>query len=777
MFHRLYIFFFVLIFFLSSSSFAEGDTKKNVKQALSKISIVAISENAMPVDRTVSENLQKEFATASHIKGLSSSNKNEKGLFKVSIATENISKNPKTDAKQWMYFCIDEFGSGELLVSHAHLLWGLFCTMKEEWLNEPVENFIEGKIIEPKFNWITGRDACFGWRRRFIRDYDPEKSVQEFARMGCSHAIVNTLSQPFPLTIHPPGEHYYRYYVSGPDFDQFVETELNEGIYPPEYLSANFSMMKENAALAVKYGLTPGMHVANPRSVPEELFDRYPFLRGPRIDHPYRAYKPRYALTTAHPVVRWHYAEMLTKILKEIPEMGFISTWLNDSGSGFEHTTRLYAGRNGGPYLIREWRTNEEFAEAAANNVIRYYQILRDAARKINPEFRIIAGIRAIPEESDIILSGMENGIDTQVSPLDAQNSEKWKKLTALRDRGSALFSSVEMRINSAVMGVPFPWLTHTRLQELLDNSLNNVQTTFDPPSLAPWDINRAVLRAFQMNATTDIDDLVQRQAKNWVGADHAQTLVEIWQRCDQAVSGFPGVPLYDGYGFIPDRLWVRPLVPDIGKIPKEERAYYEKFILSVFNNPQNVDLNSDMLWELFSVQKAEEIVRKCDRDVIPPLNESNSLAEAAIEKSGNQENSKQIFIDLRDRLVAAKCFYTSLRNVSAWVAGVHGYLGAEQADMKKKYKRIIDDMVQNEVENTKELLALWQKSATTFMPIFKHGETWFLYGDNFGELLQKKIELTEKYKNAEPFIDPNYKWQMPDHFKTEKEVYLKYQD
>ena len=53
-----------------------------------------------------------------------------------------------------------------------------------------------------------------------------------------------------------------------------------------------------------------------------------------------------------------------------------------------EYTTTLYAGRNGGAYLIREWRKEDAFAKAAGENVLRYYRLLRDAASEINPEFR-----------------------------------------------------------------------------------------------------------------------------------------------------------------------------------------------------------------------------------------------------------------------------------------------------------------------------------------------------------------------------------------------------
>ena len=58
-----------------------------------------------------------------------------------------------------------------------------------------------------------------------------------------------------------------------------------------------------------------------------------------------------------------------------MPDLGFIHVWTNDSGAGFEFVTSLYAGRNGGPYLLREWKSHDEIARAAAANVLTYYQL------------------------------------------------------------------------------------------------------------------------------------------------------------------------------------------------------------------------------------------------------------------------------------------------------------------------------------------------------------------------------------------------------------------
>ena len=40
-------------------------------------------------------------------------------------------------------------------------------------------------------------------------------------------------------------------------------------------------------------------------------------------------------------------------------------------------------------------------------------------------------------------------------------------------------------------------------------------------------------------------------------------------------------------------------------------------------------------------------------------------------------------------------------------------------------------------------------------------GETCFIYGENFGDLLNRKITLMEKYRNVEPRIDHEIIWKV----------------
>ena len=86
----------------------------------------------------------------------------------------------------------------------------------------------------------------------------------------------------------------------------------------------------------------------------------------------------------------------------------------------------------------------------------------------------------------------------------------------------------------------------------------------------------------------------------------------------------------------------------------------------------------------------------------------------------------------------------------------------------------MVQQMVADELQNARDLLKLWNRTSINFIPIHATGETWHEYGDNIGELIEKKIALMEKYGDSEPYIDPNYMWRMPEGVNID-ENYLKY--
>jgi hypothetical protein len=570
---------------------------------------------------------------------------------------------------------------------------------------------------------------------------------------------VNGLGVERPFETGPPGDVYSWFYDYSPDLDQFVSSSLIEGDYPKDYLNRNLDFLKSNAAAAVKHGLVPGLHINSPRSMPEEFWAKYPFLRGARIDHPRESFRPRYTLAMAHPVVQEHYRELIRNLMTEVPQLGFIHVWTNDSGSGFEFVTSLYAGRNGGPYLIREWKGDDEIARKAAENVLTYYRLLRDETTRVHRDFRVICDLGPFYAERKYIAPCLGDGLDAGAFG-SFEGSESQEERELLKRAGALVHNKLDLSDNN-VLGVPYPVLVSERLREASSNGVTCLLVSATPQSLAPYDINGEVLRSFQLNPEKPLDKILTEAAERWVSPSFVQDLVKLWRLSDTAVRAYPpGIP-YSTFAFPWFRFWIRPFVPNIDALPESDRSYYERFLLATFNNPARVDLNNDMMWNFLTVQEAGEKKDSIDRTVIPPVNEALEAAAKLLQGLSRTEASRKVFEDVRDRLRAARCFFMTMRNSLAWTESVHGYLESHSSADKERYRSLCRAMVTSELENAKNLLKLWNESDVDWMPISRTGESLHIYGEHFGDHVRRKITLMQQHVDDEPSIDPEFMWRM----------------
>nr|NIM11288.1 hypothetical protein [Candidatus Aminicenantes bacterium]NIM78068.1 hypothetical protein [Candidatus Aminicenantes bacterium]NIN17388.1 hypothetical protein [Candidatus Aminicenantes bacterium]NIN41281.1 hypothetical protein [Candidatus Aminicenantes bacterium]NIN84054.1 hypothetical protein [Candidatus Aminicenantes bacterium] len=688
------------------------------------------------------------------------------------------------------YFRIDEDGAGCIAVSKPHLLFGFLSYLLDCLVDNDVETVREGRFFNTAFQWQrSSYDFFLNQEGRIQRNMDKETYIRHLAALGFTHLEVNGLAFPMALETGPKGEAYHMFYTYCPALDQFVYSQLNKGIYPYYYLSANLSNLKTNARLAVKYGLVPGLLCFEPRSLPEAFFSRYPMLRGARVDHPFRSFKPRYNMTIAHPKVKEHYREMLTKLMREVPELGFISIWTNDSGAGFEYTKSLYVGRNGGAYLIREWKDDEEIARAAGENALQFFYLLRDAGRKINPGFRVITRMESFYGEHDIIWKGLEDQVDVETTSLIAKGWEmpyshpRYPESTSINGgtvyqcqfdpKENVLMKELETRDSCShfyfaagphamfapLLGIPYPSLTYQRLKLLYENGvrfLAHSGGTF-PPGLVPFNVNHEISRVFQFNPGMNIRQEIEKIARIWTGNVFLQELQKAWQFTEEAVLAFPNItPLYSTMGFVWYRLWVRPLVPNIEAIDREERAYYEDFMCTTPHNPNNVDLSRDVLFQLTTPEKCRKDVERIDINLWKPLDQAIEILSRIRSEARNQLGNVNVIEDQYIRLNALRCWFMTQRNAAAWIAGVHGFLDAENDPEKEKNRELLKNAMKKEIKNSKQLLELLA-SGIEFMAVTDIGETPLIHGNNLKDLLQKRITLMEAHMKDEPFIDPLY--------------------
>ena len=771
-----------------------------VSEALQKVRQVRIPQKGYPVEETIAKELLGLCDSRADVGKVGDSGLiSEEGALYIAVVPKGF--QDRLDQKKLVFSSQDDWVSINsdvnqclwLLSSKPYFLFTGFTHLIEDLLDQDIYDGLPW-MQEMAFSVEKSTfDLFLTQYARLIRDFDREKYIREYARLGFTHIEVNALASAFPCENGVEGEFYPDFYTYCPALDQFVSSRLNQDIYPTEYLESNLRMLKNNARLALKYGLVPGLLCFEPRSVPEALFEKYPTLRGARVDHPFRSFKPRFNLSIAHPVVQKHYQELLIKLMKEVPELGYMTIWSNDSGAAFEHTKSLYVGRNGGAYLIREWKDDEAIAKEAAANVIRFFTLLRDAGARINPGFRIITRLESFYGERDHLWPQLKERLDVEVNSLLVKGWESnypHPQYSDVKVLGSAYHNTLEDKEGDVMgeldsrncrayfyhsfgshtnheplLGIPFPWLVYEKLQAFVKQGIRNLAHVggIHPPDKVPYAVNQEIFRLFQLNPSLEIEEAVKNIAMRYAGREHAEGLVQGWRFVEQAIRSFLPLSIYTHYGVVWQRLFVRPLVPDIDRIPESERAYYESYMCTSIHNPNKVDLAQDVLFDLVTKDYANMAFSRIDENVWTPLESAIFHFKKKQEDAGSagEQKAEDVFADQYYRTRALKCLYTTLRNTAVWIYAVHEYRDSENPEVKIGCRKLLEEMIEKEIQNCRELTDLWKKAPIEWMIISGTEETPFIHAENFVELLTKKVSLMKKHRGDEPSIDPDYMFQV----------------
>jgi hypothetical protein len=417
---------------------------------------------------------------------------------------------------------------------------------------------------------------------------------------------------------------------------------------------------------------------------------------------------------------------------------------------------------------------------------------LRDAGRKVNPNFRTLIRLEPFWVEHDYIWTQLGDGLDVEVSSLLtkgwklAYQHPKYKEAreihgTALHNKfvdeekpiieelrrkkseADVYFNPGTIWNHEPLLGIPFPYLVHDKLKDMAKQGVTTpcFNGSATPQSFAPYNINQEIVRAFQADSALGVDAFLRSKAAEWIGESLADDLVKVWKHSDEAYRSFP-IPIwiYSSWS-IWYRLATRPIVPNIEAITEEERSYYEKFLLATSHNRCRVDFRFDVGFDLVDPAHAYHCVKLIDRDLFPEMEAALKLLRQMKNKA-TTDAATACVTDVTDRMRALSCWYRTQRNVATWVAGVHSYMETKDSGIKRESRRMLKAMVRDEIENTKDLLVLWESSTTNWMILSAVGETTFIYYKNFGEQLKRKIALMKGHENDEPYVDPNFQWRVP---------------
>tara|TARA_Y100000385_G_scaffold290374_1_gene363239 strand:- start:3466 stop:5574 length:2109 start_codon:yes stop_codon:yes gene_type:complete len=690
-----------------------------------------------------------------------------------------------------MWVQINEDGTGEITGDESAFLYAAVRLLANGLTDDARENLGRGLFLPVTFPWHRPHwDSCLTQYWRSARKFDREQYVATLAETGFTHVEVNGLQAHMPMEDSVQSEYYPQFYTYTAGFNHFIDTPLTEGLWQPHYLEANLNNLKSIVALGRKYGLKPGVCMFEPRTLPERFFQRYPTLRGARVDHPFRSRLPRYCLAQDHPVTKQHYRAAIKNLMKAAPDLSYMSVWTNDSGAGFEHTGSLYVGRNGGPYMIREWRNHEKVAQAAGESITRYLANIQGAAAETNPDFDIILRLEPFKLEQNYIKKGMSKHITWEApsllvkgytlpythpkypemsgvagSPLQTEIDESERKVLA-ESRAQGAEPTMQYAIGSSacfepLLGVPYPRLLRKKLESMRDLDLKRISGFggLNNTGQTPYWPNPAVIRATQFTPEVSIDDVLINTARGFVGEKFAAKLVSCWDDFEEAVSWQPPVMLFSGFGFTWQRTLDRPYVPDIEAIPAKDRAYYERHGCFQHNNPGMNDLGKDVLFDIVTKEQGFEALKAFDKNSLPRIDKLVAKLEKLEAQTVDQPKTQAAFSDLLDRTRGYRIVCGSIRMVCAWCAHVYSYLDSTKAAEKKKHEKALQVAIDEELINTQNLIQLLETDRTEFMVLSGVANNTFCYGEDLSELLRSKIRLMKKYRHKKPRIDKDILW------------------
>jgi hypothetical protein len=624
------------------------------------------------------------------------------------------------------------------------------CRAVLGWIAHPAResNRLSRYPVRQRFTmWDNSMNQMY----RFGRGFDRRLHIREIARLGFNGVEVNRYADSGYHVRHRrfPNDSYAWYMSYAPALDAFVTSDLTREFYDADELKRNCDDLRQAVQFAREFGLQPGFVCYEPRGVNEAIFDRYPELRGSRIDHPGRSLQPRYALDIANPRVLAHYAESLTNLMREVPDLRFFNFWTQDSGSGLPFASKLYFGPNGS-YLAR----TKTMGELAGD----FTRTLVEAGRKVNPKFEVVMhiGWEYNDNERKLITEALPAGVTfshplggATLDPHERGHMEKYLP----EDRAARLepYASLIMGAGhdaEPIIGVPAPRLLLKKFEwfrELGLTQLMAAEGVYSPPQ-SPYNLNQELFSELIRGETPVLENFLGQLARQWCGGDEeaVSSLVHAWLLGNQALEAWPRLNWYSGgVGRTQGRWLTRPLVPDITKLTEAERAAWQRCLFPLSWDIARLNISFEGGIRFFEDEEFRRVIDATDKIVVPMLTRVVAALDLAFTKT-----KLPVFEDQRDRFRGIMLCYKTDRNLFSLQVATNEYL-LKPADPAACRARIREAIL-SEIENTKDWIHALTTSRTHFFRTAESEETPFVYLTPV-EDFRLKLEVMPRHLDDEP--------------------------
>lgn len=587
--------------------------------------------------------------------------------------------------------------------------------------------------------------------------FDWDAHLGEAVRLGITHLECNSLATPYTLQDDDPDDPYIQWNLFGPALDQFVASDLTEGLYPPAYLQANLQHLRRTVARFRAWDIEPIMLVYEPRWLPERFFCDHPHLRGPRTDHPGRGTTPRYALDVDHPAALEHYRQLAARLVEAVTELAGICVIGEDSGAGYNFTANRYAGPNG-TFRARMHTLGQrvgDFFRALAGGLdadgrprglwhvcdsFEWEHELGDVLAESDPRVGIM---HVTPQEDFYELDGQRlatpwhGAIQVRIDDVVRRHSEEIRQT----GHGDLPMATIHGWMTEPVVGMPMPWVMADKFRNFAEAGYQTLALYGGhiPPTHTPFNVNQHVARAVLRDAACDADRLLADLARRWA-PDAPDDLLAAWRTVDAAMRLWPFRPTGDHMGCM--MVWCRhlyrPLVvrPDLLHEAEQQRVYLHS--MNVWFDAARFHF----LWEgtrkRFAPEAAAAAADRVDKHLLAPL------ADAAEQLAAIAGDAAA---DHRDRVEAVRLLAARrVRELRVAVLLDPYYEGAPPGDAARRQadEAAFRELVDLDIADAAQLIGLIARSAGRVV-LQGELETPFILGTDVAHRLAERATIAAR--------------------------------
>ena len=591
-------------------------------------------------------------------------------------------------------------------------------------------------------------DCSFGFSR-CADGFDLELQLLEMARMGLESIDINRLYDDIPQQVKERVNYEDKYQwwdIYSAALDMYYESPLTKGAYDPRMLEQNRQTMLETARIARGLGMKLMFSTFEPRAWPERLFQRYPDLRGPRVDYAVYSCEPEYAPDVNHPWVREHYEYMAEQLMKDVPDLDMIESWAQDSAAGYPWAEGLYPGPNG-PIRGRKFPLY-----VSVNN---FLSSLKKGVEKVNPNTRVHMNLSwGFPrwEEAREVYRNLVPGIKPTIAAYDMW----W-----IKEEGCNDFQLLQEGLGTQwkryapLLGFPYPGNLYKNLckfQGEVDNLVMRGGIT--PDYFVPHCINNEVIREFKSKgAALDMDDLLSRFAASWTDdAREAELLKQAWDLCDKIDASRGSKAFWTTSTFVSSRTlfrhMVQPVVPDPSKLSYAESRYYKPYAFwCLATDPAWHDITYFGFERRTSDEQLEETVKYMDSELLPLLRQCEALLEG---------ETHPTLVDIRQRVQCFLYISSTERDQMDVQLQIHRY----KENPNQQCRDTIRTDMERDIETTEKFIDLLKNAENVLIPQTSGEETTYMFKSPLWPTLEQKINAMKNHFDDIPgphFFEDKY--------------------